>query len=264
LDGVYKLSADINCTGIDFAPIGNAAQPFTGRLEGNGYKISNLTIRRENETYVGLFGATSGARINSLTLEKIDVSGQKLVGTLVGYAANGTQLSEVLVIGNVQSLGSHPDKSHLGGLVGMLAENSHVQECMTDVVVQSASANFVGGLIGEINESTIENSAANGSVQAQHYAGGLVGYSEAGGITHSYAAGNVHALSLSGGLIGLSNNTPVKSSYWDITTSGQTYSAGGEGRNTAEMHRQHTYVDWDFTTIWAIDEGISYPRLVFG
>jgi hypothetical protein len=41
-----------------------------------------------------------------------------------------------------------------------------------------------------------------------------------------------------------------------------TNSKGGEGKTTAQMKQQATYIDWDFRTIWKIDEGISYPRLL--
>lgn len=34
---------------------------------------------------------------------------------------------------------------------------------------------------------------------------------------------------------------------------------GGEGKTTAEMKRQATYVGWDFTKIWRIKEGQTYP-----
>lgn len=53
-----------------------------------------------------------------------------------------------------------------------------------------------------------------------------------------------------GGLIGYwEGNQMVTSSYWDMESSGQSYSAGGEGKTTAEMKQQSTYVGWDFTNI---------------
>lgn len=38
-------------------------------------------------------------------------------------------------------------------------------------------------------------------------------------------------------------------------------SEGGFGKTTIEMMTQSTYKDWDFETIWCIDEGKDYPRL---
>ena len=34
-----------------------------------------------------------------------------------------------------------------------------------------------------------------------------------------------------------------------------------EGKTTAEMKQQDTYVGWDFLSIWVIDEDTTYPSL---
>ncbi|MCX8064161.1 MAG: hypothetical protein N3G21_03215 [Candidatus Hydrogenedentes bacterium] len=64
-----------------------------------------------------------------------------------------------------------------------------------------------------------------------------------------------------GGLVGDNNKGTVEQSYWDVETSGQSTSDGGKGRRTAEMKRSGIYVDWDFESVWEIEEGVSYPRL---
>ncbi|HNS18988.1 MAG TPA: hypothetical protein PKH24_00740 [Sedimentisphaerales bacterium] len=60
-------------------------------------------------------------------------------------------------------------------------------------------------------------------------------------------------------------------SFWDIETSGQSTSAGGIGKTTAEMQTVSTFLDagWDFVgetangteDLWWILEGLDYPRL---
>jgi hypothetical protein len=65
----------------------------------------------------------------------------------------------------------------------------------------------------------------------------------------------------------------VTNSFWDIETSGQTSSAGGTGKTTAEMQTASTFLEagWDFVDetangtedIWSICEGTNYPRLVW-
>jgi len=57
-------------------------------------------------------------------------------------------------------------------------------------------------------------------------------------------------------------------SYWDIETTGQQQSEGGEGRSTEDMtypYAANTYVGWDFEDIWAADEDYTvnngYPYL---
>ena len=46
-----------------------------------------------------------------------------------------------------------------------------------------------------------------------------------------------------------------------MQTSGQSTSAGGIGKTTAEMKQQATFAGWDFVTIWGIAEGASIPGL---
>lgn len=48
-------------------------------------------------------------------------------------------------------------------------------------------------------------------------------------------------------------------SYWDVETSGTTLSAGGEGKSTSDMKLVSTYQNWDFSTLWKITEGETYP-----
>ena len=63
----------------------------------------------------------------------------------------------------------------------------------------------------------------------------------------------------------------VTDCFWDVQTSGQTTSAGGTGKTTAEMQTASTFLKagWDFMgetangteDIWWILEGKDYPRL---
>ena len=64
------------------------------------------------------------------------------------------------------------------------------------------------------------------------------------------------------------NGKIVAYCYWDMQTSGQPSSYGGEGRTTDDMaypHATNTYVDWDFDTVWIADTDHSmnngYPYL---
>ena len=74
-----------------------------------------------------------------------------------------------------------------------------------------------------------------------------------------------------GGLVGDNNGGVVTACFWDTQTSGQTRSAGGTGKTTADMQTAKTFLDagWDFVgetangteDIWWILEGKDYPRL---
>ena len=97
-----------------------------------------------------------------------------------------------------------------------------------------------------------------------------------GGVTQCYSTGAVMARNVVGGLVGYNGSRmgTVTQSFWDIQTSGQTTSAGGTGKTTAEMQTAKTFLDagWDFVgetangteDIWWIDEGKDYPTVVVG
>ncbi|GAG17392.1 unnamed protein product, partial [marine sediment metagenome] len=86
LSAHYILVNDIDASETwedGFDPIGGVDSAFTGTFDGNGYVIENLYIRSDN-SYVGLFGATgSGAIIEDVGLENVDVAGDTHVGGLV-------------------------------------------------------------------------------------------------------------------------------------------------------------------------------------
>jgi hypothetical protein len=74
-----------------------------------------------------------------------------------------------------------------------------------------------------------------------------------------------------GGLVGDEYKSSITMSFWNIETSGQTTSAGGEGKTTVEMQTAGTFLEagWDFVDetangtedIWWINEGQDYPKL---
>jgi hypothetical protein len=127
--------------------------------------------------------------------------------------------------------------------------------------------------VGYAYSGTISNSYAKGSVSGAEKVGGLVGEAYNGiKIDNSYATGLVKGGSYTGGLVGKATENgwtgdytvAVRNSYWDTVTTGQTTSAKQNesfGKSTDEMMKQITYKDWDFDTIWKIDEGNDYPKL---
>ncbi|NTW50540.1 MAG: hypothetical protein HGB19_12580, partial [Chlorobiales bacterium] len=122
----------------------------------------------------------------------------------------------------------------------------------------------IGGLVGlNLDNSTVSNSYSTGSVaggSGSYQIGGLVGDNFTSTVSTCYSTGSVSGTSSVGGLVGR-NISIVTNSFWDKQTSGQTTSPSGTGMTTAEMKQQATFTGWDFTTIWKITEGVSYPKL---
>jgi hypothetical protein len=109
-------------------------------------------------------------------------------------------------------------------------------------------------------------------VSGENSVGGLVG-ENSGTVIDSYSSGNVTASSLVGGLVGWNEDGTVSNSFWDIETSGLTYSDGGTGKNSTEMKSITTFsgAGWDIigvtlngtdlAYIWNIVNNVTYPFL---
>ena len=155
---------------------------------------------------------------------------------------------------------------YTGGLVG---DNSGDIVCSYSTGdINSISDLPTGGLVG-YNEGIIMSSYSTAEVKGNECVGGLVGQIYFGSIASSYSAGKVGGTSAVGGLVGDNWNGNITSSFWDIETSGQTISAGGEGKTTVEMQDPNTFLDagWDWLgeiengtcELWQMPIGGGYP-----
>ena len=250
LNGRYILTCDIDLGGAEWIPIGTMNSPFTGSLDGDGYKITNFKITT-GMNHVGLFGYSSGTLLNIGVEDfEIDVtySGTVCAGGLVGYNYIGT-ITNCYATGAVSATSS--SGSSAGGLVGY-NNNGTITNCYatgdvsaTSSSTSSSSFSYAGDLVGYNNKGTITNCYATGDVSATSssgfsYAGGLVGYdNDHGTITNCYATGDVSATSsgssYAGGLVGYNNNGTITNCYatGDVSatcsgsSSSSTYSYAG-------------------------------------
>ncbi|ADL07751.1 GLUG motif-containing protein [Thermosediminibacter oceani] len=236
LSAYYELANDLDMAGFgNFTPIGTSSSPFTGHFDGKGYKILNLTIN-VSAANVGLFGyINNGGIVQNLGLENCNITGNAVnyVGGIVGYLYNGT-----------------------------------VQNCYTKGSIIGQYG--IGGIVGWFNIGIIRNCFSRASVTGKGRVGGLLGHGVSANavVEKCYSTGLVTVTpdpnNYNGGLVGSYTVTPpVFDSYWDIETSGQTISAGGIGKTTAEMKNQSTYVNWDFANVWGINGDYPYLR-IFG
>ena len=188
------------------------------------------------------------------------VSGAGQVAGLVGSNNYGT-MTRCYSTGTVRG---HDD---VGGLVGRNDGGTVTQCCGTGAV--SSTGNDVGGLLGENYYGTVIRCYSTGAVGGVGQVGGLAGSNNHGPVTLCYSTGAVRGNDDVGGLVGSSGNSNyVTASFWDTQTSGQTKSAAGIGKTTAEMEQGRTFRDagWDFVGetangIWWMFEGKDYPRL---
>ncbi len=252
----FKSIRDIDLAGLDLFIIGDEEYPYSGAFDGNGHTISNFTHTSTHRNYIGLFALVSGvnAEIKNLGLidPNIDAGTGYCVGSMVGLLG-GSTITNCYVEG-----GSVAGGEKVGGLVGInwgTMTNSYSEVCVS-------GDKYVGGLVGFLNQgATIINCYSTGSVSGELYIGGLVGYNDYYSIiTNCYSTGSVSGNYGVGGLVGDCNGK-VYASFWDIETSGQSTSAKGTGKTTAQMQTPGTFTAWGCDSIWTIDSGKDYPKL---
>ncbi len=218
----------------------------------------------------GLVGEFGDGRIDGCW-SVAHVRGAQYVGGLVGQCEVWSGRDD---LSRCWSSGTVEGTSEIGGLAGRWWGDGAITECYSTAAVQGGFAS--GGLVGMNADGTIVNCYAVGPVSGIFQVGGLVGANQ-GTINTCYAGGRGTGETEVGGLVGSMTAGPfqaesvVNSSFWDIDTSGQTTSAGGTGKTTAEMRTVLTFLTagWDFVgemangtdDAWRIDEGQDYPRL---
>ena len=233
----YKLTADLDLSGETFPGIGTAAQPFTGRFDGQNKTISNVTVFGTDN--VGFFGVIKGAKIQNLNLKNVSITGVEKVGGLVGYAQVELDKSDLSqntanLIGGCTVSGTVSGKKQTGGLVGLnegkadadtlFSIASSIDKCSAEVTV--TGKDMTGGLVGE-NTGTITKSAATGAVTGTSMTGGLVG-DNTGDIYDSHAEGAVSGSSGTGGFAGYSSGA-VKNCYSLGAVTGTDYTGSFAG-----------------------------------
>lgn len=205
-DITLPLNVPNNMTSIGAYP----NYPFKGTFDGNGKLIYNLYIDQPNTPYQGFFGYTLNANLYNVGLVNITASGRNYTGGMVAYAQN-TYMRDCYVNG-----GTLFALSYCGGLVGYQEQgtNSIISGCYNTCEV--TGNNYVGGLIGFSNYSTVRNSYVAGRVAAQ---GEPVG-----------------------AIIGGANEVLMYYCYFSTELTGQTvaigennFKDGGEGLTNAQM-----------------------------
>jgi filamentous hemagglutinin family protein len=233
--------------GSGFDPIADSMMPFMGMFDGLGHSISNLTINRPDESYVGLF-AKNIALIRNVALSGATVTGLDLVGGLVGLnngvishahivdsqvhaQSNGGGLvgkSEMGRISDSYAIGvSVTGGSNLGGLIGWLVGGT-LTDSYTQNASVSASSFSSGGLVGYADGAAIQSAHAENAtvVSGGDNAGGLIGYQAAGGVYYSWASGSVSGAMNVGGLVGVIASGGIVRSYSTASASGSELVGG--------------------------------------
>jgi len=247
---------------VDVTIVGNSSDSnarvggLVGWSDGGTVEDSSVTGHIANEgtgnnpRVGGLIGQNSDSIADSHTTGTVAGSGRVggLIGNNNGDVSNSHTTSDVTASGAL-----------VGGLIG--ANGGEITESYAMGTV-TATAN-VGGLIGSSEGGSITHSYASGTVDGHEDVGGLVGSSE-DDISSSYAIGTVNGSDNVGGLVGVFDGGEVNNAYWDIESTNQLTSDGGEGLTTAQMTGANASAvgnmdGFDFENTWYITA--EYPSL---
>ncbi len=282
--GYYSLTTDIDLSGITYTEA-FIPDDFFGIFQGNGHRISNLTI--DSDSNLGLFGRLNGT-VDNLILDDISING---TGSYVGGAAGNNYygiISNCYVTGSIVGLGNYVgglagrsygnisnccNESNISGSYqstgGLTGDNSgRVMKSYSTGNVEGRSA--VGGLVGN-NYGTIVNSYSTGDVSSSNnYVGGLVGTFTSGDMSNCYSTGKVNGLHFIGGLVGdYQPETDNVCNCYFYVHSGPN-NGYGMYLDDVGLESKSSFFGFDFTgddtdgseDIWEIDPGYM-PRLVW-
>jgi len=259
----FKLMANLDLSNIRYLTA--VVSKFSGRFNGNGFVISNITIDGSDEfgfrpeaieNDLGLFGELEeGAEVQGLGVVDVNITNSgadgSVSGGIVGYNRRGR-------VFNCFSTGKLNGRNNMGGIVGENDEGS-VSDCYSSATVTGMQ--HIGGIVGLNWLADVSHCYSAGAIRGG-YVGGIVG-SNQGGVTQCYSTSVVSGdAQRAGGLIGrrvtsfsartearIKEKLVVTSSFWDIESSGQTGSLGGVGLPTELMQDSSTYLEagWDIT-----------------
>lgn len=221
------LTADIDMVGKTITAV-----DFLKVFDGNGKKISNLTIDDSTTTQTALFKSLkANAVVKNLTMVSPKISGKDYVGAISGKALNGSYIINCAVVGgeleaadgyvggisgqcqgvirgcSVDSSTKVTSTKNVGGIVGISSVNGDYENSISDCRVAAAltaSGLNSGGIVGNATSTIISNCVFSGSLTSENnIAGGVVGVGATNPIIYGCVNnGTVIGLTKVGGIVG--------------------------------------------------------------
>lgn len=193
--------------GYTFEPIGTSQAPFTGTLDGGGYRITGLNVQPGSSFTIGLFGTIKSSdkdtvAVQDLKLYGANISGDlSLMGALVGDLDTGTVKNISVLGGDVTTT-----RDYAGGIAGKVGSDGVI---MKGYVSASVEGNrYIGGLTGQ-NRGYVSGKFEGSVTASGHSGGGLVGHNL--GTVIGQAMGTVSGTETIGGMIGQNQQTATSS-----------------------------------------------------
>ncbi len=223
-------------------------QEINNNLAGYYVLVSDINCNGVSFTHLGTFTGTLDGRNNKITNLNVDDKG-------LFESVNGGAIKNLWIVSG----------SVTGGYIGSFAASSYGNSTFTNVhsgmTLNSISAAYSGGLVGDVNGTTaISKSSFSGSITTNSsYTGGLVGdlWDSGTSITDSFSSGTFNSnASYAGGIAGANFSGTINRVY-----SGMTFNANSSQYNGGLVGVNQTAVSNSFSAV-ARTGGSSYGGLV--
>ena len=182
-----KLTADIPLSDEWTTPIGNDSKKYSGTFDGQGHAITGFSMETANDNKKqGLFGTVNGATIKDFSIAgSIKVLSESVGVGVVAWAEASTMqdIHSSLTITATDGAAS----GHVGGVVGSLQKNNHVEHCSFSGQMNGGSNKIdcFGCVVGYMNDGSVISNCANyGKLTysgSEGNAGGILAYTWANG-----------------------------------------------------------------------------------
>lgn len=268
----YQLVANIDCSSLNFEPLGSCTGActsggddvgFSGTFQGNYYTINNLNIVNTTTSNTGwaLFSFLEGD-VNNLNIENlfINVTGNYSAG-LAGGIRERSSLENISIQGRITGnnvigglfaagLSVNPfdqftfknvrtdivlnGNDYIGGISG--SQSLRIYSYNISSRVDITGNNYVGGISGSMigDPYGYDSTYSIGTITGNNYVGGFAGRIIDGTARDTYFIGSVNGSDYVGGLFGIHEDSGSPT-FEDISNSFVVANVTGTGPNVGTI-----------------------------
>ncbi|MCI8364185.1 MAG: hypothetical protein HFG34_04460 [Eubacterium sp.] len=260
IKNIKLLNPQIEYTGNKSGPIigGIAASVADSTITncsvtGEGY-IKNRTIGG------GIVGCLTSGTVSNCYVT-IPITDNPTTGGIVGSCGGTITIENCYATNNLTT--QNVTSSRVGGIVGnFYGKNLTISKCYSTGKLFSYS--YAGGIVGTGGSGTltIENCFSISDIKVKQIgtytskAGGILGQGTSAKLVNCYFAGTLDAVKN----YGLREAKAATDCYFDVQKNNNVTDYT-HGKMTSAMLKQSTYVNWDFSKVWAMKQDCTYPYL---
>lgn len=161
-DAKFELLCDIDLGGAEWTPIGTEAAPFSGKLNGWQFTVSNFVIKTPTaDGDMGFFGVSTGdvRNITFRDMTVITTADTKRAGGVAGTNAGSVLRTNLVGTLVVEEIGTD---AYCGGTAGYSTGKLETVVCDMDIQCTTQVPVSVGGFVGEQSGGVLWESDASG------------------------------------------------------------------------------------------------------